>query len=140
MKRVVPPGVPIHRTDEVSRAADGRDITVPVASLPAHERTELEVAVTTELAPAMALALLSITSTARANRDELEPALEVFCAAVVRSSSPVKARLQLLFDKGAVLPIELTIEAAMALSKGLAEYLGSSQRRLAERRGETTSS
>ena len=139
MKRVPPPEVRIHRIKDVAHHADGAKIVVRADTLLENERTELEIAVTTELAPAMALALLSTTSKARSNRDELEPALEVFGAAVVRSSSPDKVRLQLLFDKGAVLPIELSIEAATALSKGLAEYLGSSQRRLAARHNGLTS-
>ena len=96
--------------------------------------TELEIAVTTELAPAMALTLFATTAQTRASRDELEPALDALGAAVVRSSSEQKVRMQVLFERGAVLPIELTIEADEAVKKGLAEYLGLPQRRLVQRR------
>jgi len=58
----------------------------------------------------------------------------VLAAAVVRSSSADKVRLQLLFSKGEVLPVELTFEAGQDLSDGLAEYLASPHRRLAPRR------
>ena len=138
MKNAVPPELQIQRINEVAAHPDVGKIIVRADTLLDNERTELEIAVTTELAPAMALALLSTTASARSNRDELEPALDVLGAAVVRSGSPDKVRLQMLFDKGAVLPVELTLDAAEALSKGLAEYLGSSQRRLAVRRNGVT--
>jgi hypothetical protein len=134
MKNVAPAEVQIHGITEVAPHTDGRTIVVRADSRLHNERTELEIAVTTDLAPAIALALLSTTAKARATRDELEPALEALAAAVVRSSADTKVRLQLLFDKGAVLPIELDLDAAAALNRGLAEYLGSAQRRLAARR------
>ena len=134
MKNVVPPEIHIQRITEVAPHIDGRKIVLRADTLLQNERTELEIAVTTDLAPSMALALLATTAKARATRDELEPALDALAAAVVRSSSEEKLRLQLLFDKGAVLPIELDMEAAEALSRGLAEYITSAQRRFALRR------
>ena len=134
MKNVVPAEIHIHRITEVAPHTDGRKIVVRADTELLNQRTELEIAVTTDLAPSMALALLATTARARATRDELEPALDALAAAVVRSSSDDKVRLQLLFDKGAVLPIELDMEAAEALSRGLAEYIASSQRRFAARR------
>jgi hypothetical protein len=134
MNNVSPADMHIHGITDVAPHSDGRTIVVRADTQLQNERTELEIAVTTELAPAIALALLSTTAKARAVRDELEPALDALAAAVVRSSAEKKVRLQLLFDKGAVLPIELDIDAAEALSRGLAEYLGSAQRRLASRR------
>jgi len=135
MKNVPPAEIHIHRITEVAPHIDGQKIVVRADTEVQNQRTELEIAVTTDLAPAIALALLSTTAKARAARDELEPALDALAAAVVRSSSEAKLRLQLLFDKGAVLPIELDIEAAEALTRGLAEYLGSAHRRLAPRKG-----
>ena len=134
MEKAEPSGFHIDRIHEVAPHADGEKIVVRAATRPEDGPTELEIAVTTELAPAMALALLATTAKTRAIRDELEPALDALGAAVVRSSSEQKVRMQLLFERGAVLPIELTVEAAEALQKGLAEYLGSPQRRLAQRR------
>ncbi|MBC8055355.1 MAG: hypothetical protein H7Y61_02115 [Rhizobiales bacterium] len=139
MKNAPTPEFHIHRINEVEPHSDGDKIVLRADTLLDNRRTELEIAVTTELAPAMALALLSTTAKARSGRDELDPALEALGAAVVRSSSSDNVRLQLLFDKGAVLPVELTIEAARALSKGLVEYIGSSRRRLAEGRVGSTS-
>ena len=74
------------------------------------------------------------TAQARAERDALSPAFDALAAAVVRSSSPDKVRLQLLFNKGAVLPFEMGAEAGLALSGGLVEYFGAKQRRYAPRK------
>ena len=63
---------------------------------------------------------LATTAQARALRDGLEPALEVLAAAVVASGCADKVRLQLLFDEGAVLPLEVRRDAAKALSRDLA--------------------
>ena len=71
------------------------------------------------MAPGVAIALLSTTAKARADRDGLLPALEVLAAAVVASGSAEKVRLQLLFDKGTVLPVEMPTEAGHALKRGL---------------------
>jgi len=86
--------------------------------------TELEIAITTDLAPAVAIALLATTARARAARDGLEPALEVLAAAVVASGSAEKVRLQLLFDKGVVLPVEMPTAAGEALKNGLVQAAG----------------
>jgi hypothetical protein len=125
----------IQRITRVTPHADGQRIVVEADAMVREERTQLEIAVTTDLAPAMALALLATTALARAHRDELEPALEALAAAVVRSSSEDRVRLQLLFDKGTVLPLELDAAAARALSDGLVDYLNnSSKRRYAARK------
>jgi hypothetical protein len=133
MENLMPSELQIQRI--TGMASDGAGtITVRADGLLHDARTELEIAVTTELAPAMALALLATTASDRALRDELAPALDVLAAAVVRSSSGDRVRLQLLFGDGAVLPLELTTEAGHALNDGLTEYLLSPKRRLASRR------
>ena len=134
MTKAEPSGLHIDSIHKIAPHAEGEQIVVRAATRLENGPTELEIAVTTELAPAMALALLATTAKTRATRDELDPALDALGAAVVRSSSEQKVRMQLLFDQGAVLPLELTVEAAEALQKGLAEYLGSPQRRLAQRK------
>ena len=47
------------------------------------------------------------------------PALEVLAAAAAPSEADGKVRVQLLFENGAVLPVEMSTEAGVALSKGL---------------------
>ncbi len=102
---------------------DGSAVVVKAAGDVGGQRTDLEIAITTDLAPAVAIALLATTAKARAERDGLEPALEVLAAAVVASGCAEKVRLQLLFDKGAVLPLEVPLDAAKALQAGLSDEL-----------------
>ena len=84
------------------------------------KRSAKNVAIATELAPAVAIALLDKT--------EQPPgapaaALEVFAAAAAPSEVEGNVRLQLMFENGAVLPIEMSADAGAALSKGLQEEL-----------------
>lgn len=137
MTNTAPPEVVIRRVHDVVPHANGQTILLRAEAGLEAQLTALEIAVTSELAPAIALALLATTAKARAHRDELEPALDVLGAAVVRSGSEDTVRLQLLFDKGAVLPVEMTLEAARAFCDGLLEYLDSPRRRLAKRLSET---
>lgn len=134
MEKPTTPELRIQRIKHIAPDADGQQIVVRADALLEDERTELEIAVTTELAPEIALALLSSTAHARAKRDDLDPALDVLAAAVVRSSSKDRVRLHLLFNKGLVLPFELTLDACRALSAGLEEYLDSPAPRYAESR------
>ena len=130
----MPPEIQINRIEAVVPHPNGQTIVLKAEAFLADQRTQMEIAITTDLAPAMALALLASTAQARAERDALEPAFDALAAAVVRSSSPDKVRLQLLFNKGAVLPVEMDAEAGLALSGGLAEYFGAKQRRYAPRK------
>jgi len=96
------------------------------------QRTEVEIAITTDLAARTAIALLAATAKARATRDGFEPALEVLAAAVVASGCSEKVRLKLLFYEEAVLPLEVPTDAAKALSK---ELVADSNRRTRIRMG-----
>lgn len=78
------------------------------------------VAIATELAPAVALALLDKTEQ---EPGAAPPALDCLAAGAVRSETDGKVRVQLMFENGAVLPVEMSNDAAAALSKGLAEEL-----------------
>ena len=115
--------LPIAEVKAVVPAPDGSAIVVKAEALAADERTEVEIAITTDLAARTAITLLATTAKARALRDGLEPALEVLAAAVVASGCADKVRLQLLFDEGAVLPLEVPTDAAKALSRDLANDL-----------------
>jgi hypothetical protein len=80
------------------------------------ERFEKNVAIATELAPAVALALLDKTDQP-ANAPP--PALECLAAGVIASEQDGKVRMQLMFENGAVLPVEMSADAGSALSKAL---------------------
>ena len=113
----------IEHVAEVVPAADGLKIVVRAEARIGDQRTELELAIATELAATVAIALLATTAKARAARDGLEPALDVLAAAVVASGCADKVRIHLLFDKGAVLPVKVPVPAAKVLSRTLAEEL-----------------
>lgn len=84
------------------------------------KKSDTSVAIATELAPAVAIALLDKTEQ---SPGDPAPALECIAVAAVPSESLGKVRLQLLFENGAVLPVEMTTEAGAALSKGLSAEL-----------------
>jgi hypothetical protein len=120
----MPPDLSISHLKEVTLDPDTGVVVVKAEALVGEHRTELEIAITRELAPAVAIALLATTAKARAERDGLPPALEVLAAGVVMASDQEKIRLQLLFDKGAVLPVEMPLAAGEALKNGLEQELG----------------
>ena len=83
-------------------------------------KSATDLAITTELAPAVAIALLEKTSQ---SPDSPTPALDCLAAGVSPSEESGKVRVQLVFENGAVLPVEMSVDAGEALSKGLAEEL-----------------
>ncbi len=84
------------------------------------EATAKNVAISTELAPAVAIALLE-------KSEHLPgapaPALDVLAAGVSTSEVEGNVRMQLLFENGAVLPVEMSEAAGSALSDGLSGEL-----------------
>ena len=76
--------------------------------------------IATDLAPAVAIALLDKTVQAQGS---LSPALDCLAAGAVPSETAGKVRVQLMFETGAVLPVEMSAAAGAALSKGLAEEI-----------------
>jgi hypothetical protein len=116
--------MPIMKITDIKKvdiADDGSVVVLKTAAVFEDQRTELEIAITTDLAPQVAIALLATTAKARAARDGLEPALDVLAAAVVACGFAEKVRLHLLLHSGSVLPVELPKEAAGALTRALVE-------------------
>jgi hypothetical protein len=81
-------------------------------------KSETDVAIANELAPAVALALLEKTEQSPGGAS---PALDVLAAAAAPSETTGKVRVELLFESGSVLPVEMSDAAGAALSKKLAE-------------------
>jgi hypothetical protein len=109
----------------VSSAARGKAATKVATKLAPKgpkkpRRSEKDVAIATELAPAVAIALLGQTDHANGAPTA---ALEPLAAGAVASQEDGKLRVQLLFENGAVLPIEMTDAAAKALGKGISQEL-----------------
>ena len=84
------------------------------------KKSATNVAIATELAPAVAIALLGKTEQPPG---AAAPALDCLAAGAVLSETDGKVRVQLMFENGAVLPVEMSNEAGAALSKGLAAEL-----------------
>ena len=84
------------------------------------KKSATSLAIATELAPAVAIALLDKTEQAPGAP---APALEVLAAGATSSEIEGNVRMQLVFENGAVLPVEMSAEAGAALSKGLQEEL-----------------
>lgn len=77
-------------------------------------------AIATDLAPAVAIALLEKTEQAPSAPS---PALDCLAAAAAPSEAAGKLRVQLMFETGAVLPVEMSVEAGATLSQELAKQL-----------------
>ncbi len=84
------------------------------------KRSATNVAIASELAPAVAIALLDKSEQPPG---AAAPALDCLAAGAAQSKNKGKVRVQLLFENGAVLPVEMSNAAGAALSKGLAEEL-----------------
>ena len=84
------------------------------------KRSATNVAIARELAPAVAIALLDKTEQAPG---AAAPSLDCLAAGATPSETEGKVRVQLLFENGTVLPVEMSNDAGAALSKGLAEEL-----------------
>ena len=78
------------------------------------------VAIATELAPAVAIALLDKTELPTGAP---AAALDALAAAAGPSEAKGNVRIQLLFENGAVLPVEMSVDAGAALARGLQEEL-----------------
>lgn len=77
-------------------------------------------AIATDLAPAVAIALLDKTEQAP---DAPAPALDCLVAGAAPSEDSGKVRVQLMFETGAVLPVEMSVAAGAALARALVEEL-----------------
>jgi hypothetical protein len=83
-------------------------------------KSPTSVAIATELAPAVAIALLDKAELAP---NEAPAALDCLAAGAGPSAEDGKLRVQLMFENGAVLPVEMSHDAGAALAKGLVKEL-----------------
>ena len=80
------------------------------------KKSAVDTAISTELAPAAAIAVLE-----KSEASAEPPALDVLGVGVSSASDTDKVRIQLMFENGTVLPVEMSVEAGKALEAGLAE-------------------
>jgi hypothetical protein len=93
-----------------------RSVRSKPAAAKRTSKSATNVAIATELAPAVAIALLEKTEQPAG---AAAPALDCLAAGAAPSDTEGKVRVQLLFENGAVLPVEMSNDAGAALSKGL---------------------
>lgn len=74
-------------------------------------------------APAVAAALLNAEVARSTAGGDLPVAVQCLAAGVVHAANPGQVRLHLQFESGQVLPIEMTRDAARALSQALAGHI-----------------
>lgn len=77
-------------------------------------------AISTDLAPASAIAVLAKAETPS---DALDAALKPIAVGVTEADDDTKVRVQLMFPDGSLLPVELDRDAGQALASGLAQAL-----------------
>lgn len=74
--------------------------------------------------PAVAVALLNADVEQPASPADLPTAVQCLAAGVMPAASSGMVRLHLQFESGQVLPVEISHDAARALSRTLAEHVG----------------
>ena len=112
---------PTRRTEPGKTATKASRGTSPAGKPKTAAKQAVDDAIATELAPAVAIAMLAKTDTAA---DAPAPALEALAAGASPSEDDAKVRVQVVFENGSVLPIEMSKEAGTKLSQGLADAVG----------------
>ena len=74
--------------------------------------------------PAMAAALLNVDVAQPSTPADLPSAVQCLAVGVMHAAGAGQVRLHLQFDSGQVLPIEMSHDAASALSRALSEHTG----------------
>ena len=114
------------RSSTANRAAvkQPRKSTAGVKAVSTRSRTEVaaikNAVIAQELAPAVAIAVLEKSEQAPGDPPA---ALDVLAAGASSSEIAGNVRVQLMFDNGTVLPVEMSAAAGAALSAGLANEL-----------------
>ena len=104
------------------KAAKRRAAKAPVGRRPklTLDAAAKNAAIATELAPAVAIALLEKSEQLPG---EPPPALDVLAVGVAPSETDGNVRVQLLFENGSVLPVEMSEAAGSALLNALSDEL-----------------
>ena len=118
MKKPTRPSVEQTAVKHTKRSAGG------TPSKPRRSRSKAaeikNAAIATELAPAVAIAVLEKSEQAPGKPPA---ALEILAAGASPSEIAGNVRMQLIFEGGAVLPVEMSAAAGAALSAGLSSEL-----------------
>ena len=115
--------------EEVKDSAPGSvageaTVVIETESTVDGERRETSIEVRDVDAPAVVAALLTGEVADSPASADLPVAVQCLAAGVVHSASEGQVRLHLQFESGQVLPIEMSHDAARALSRALGEHVG----------------
>ena len=88
------------------------------------QRCDTSIEVREADAPAMAVALLNADGVQPTAATDLPVAVRCLAVGVIHASGAGQVRLHLQLDSGQVLPIEMSHDAARALSRALSEHIG----------------
>ncbi|MES2994327.1 MAG: hypothetical protein V4844_23085 [Pseudomonadota bacterium] len=111
------------RDSAASTSAGEPSVVIETEATVDGQRCDTSIEVRDSDAPAVAAALLNAeTSGAPVASADLPVAVQCLAVGVVHAASPGQVRLHLQFESGQVLPIEMSAEAAAALSRTLAMH------------------
>ena len=116
--------VAIEELKDSAPTADRVSVVLETEASVNGELRSTTIEVREEDAPAIAVALLSAEGSDPSGTAERGPAIKCLGAGVVHWVSERSLRIHLQFESGQVLPIEMTKDAAVALSRGLLAYAG----------------
>jgi hypothetical protein len=122
MKTSNPSGRTSKTKRSTTRRVAGKSAAAPKRTATKSKKAAIDAAIKSELAPAVAIALLD---KAQGSQESLPPALDILAAGVSSAQEDEKVRVQLVFENGSVLPVEMSVQAGEALANGLTEELAS---------------
>jgi len=110
--------------DSTVRSAAGEpSVVIETESTVDGHRRNASIEVREADAPSVAAALLNADVTQPAAAADLPVAVQCLAVGVMHAAGAGMVRLHLQFDSGQVLPIEMSHDAALALSRALGEHV-----------------
>ena len=119
-------GVTIEEVKDSATGSVGGDPGVVIAteSVVDGELRDTSIEVRDADAPAIAMALLNADVEQPHTSHDLPPAVQCLAAGVMHAAGAGQVRIHLQFESGQVLPVEVSRDAATALSRALGEHTG----------------
>ncbi len=121
-----PVEVSIEEVKDSAPGAEAGSVVLQTESRVDGERRDTSIEVQEEDIPTIAVALLNADADANGGSSTagLPPAMRCLAAGVVHIGQADQVRVHLQFDSGQVLPIEMSLDAAVALCRGLMSHTG----------------
>ena len=107
-----------------SSTAGEASVVIETESTVDGQRRDTSIEVRETDAPTMAAALLNADVAQPTAAADLPRAVQCLAVGVMHAAGAGQVRLHLQFDSGQVLPIEMSHDAAAALSRALGEHVG----------------